>query len=1031
MLLDSPTQIATQIRFHLETLGETNAHHPFEQLCLGLTRRRIVSNVLPATGPVSAGGDGGRDAESFWSVLARELPDTSLFTTLATDESVVLAVTTQRTDVPTKVRSDLAKICGKGEPVDRVIYFTVVAIDTAKRHDLQQHAREQHSVELDIWDAQAIANEIASPDLFYLAVDYLHVPSTLAPAREDTDDDLPPWYIEERERWRKQPTCAGSTGELVDLREGLRFATRNPHARADLPDWLAAARHLRNAALDDHGVLNRVEYELIIGTGLVLNTLEPVDEILRDYFARLVSDPPDPGVLFDAVTLLRLTEATLPRRKTSITAEQAAQWADDLERVIETELQSAPGPNAQASLLVVAVILAIGPRALSTEQLANIDSDAGPTISNIYDEITEAHQEGRAVPTAPDDADLRNLDLGMTHLAAFVEALPSAPMAPLEELTTMFDIAAPALVDHPEYHRLRQALDEATVERSGRAVAGDRAQSRAVGMLQTGRPLDALREIHAAKLNWLNGDAAEGAALMMLLAADVYYKLGLPIAAKQYAMSAATLAKTSNNPNLAVLVARGIIVAATCEHLAGQWLTATRTFRVGIWAQSQLAGEPWSRDRYPYFWNMLTDQCFILRVASSLRPNLLPAIEPSVESTDLDAMTGPMLASVAHLRAHSEDEVADAADRGGMGRPFSDAGPTREYSWAALGNTWIVTTSNDRHHVLAAERFVSAAQIMLADMAGEDLLLVPGEIRIEVEVSAEPLDPQDVFTPEGDRSPGAVGHLVLLTRGGVLDTDDDQIEVAAAALQVLVTQSLLGQRAFTELMERTFERGLPHMLTCVRPYDELVDLHRDDLYDEFRQIDGHLIAPDRPRNPKPADGLEQTGTKPHPAYDEDERLADIESGYEVLLPPVRFTVRRLADDPTFMALVTSLRAQGWKDWHLLTAVANIAVNVRAVQRGLNMTTSITEADVKRFRAIFNEGEREGEVIPVDRFTEHEMWFHLGNTASATARRWGLEVRVSLLDPRPFLSVLGDRFNYWTDDVEHQPVFPSTPPALPR
>jgi hypothetical protein len=68
------------IRFHLETLGETNAHHPFEQLCLGLTRRRIVSNVLPATGPVSAGGDGGRDAESFWSLVAKELPDTSRFT---------------------------------------------------------------------------------------------------------------------------------------------------------------------------------------------------------------------------------------------------------------------------------------------------------------------------------------------------------------------------------------------------------------------------------------------------------------------------------------------------------------------------------------------------------------------------------------------------------------------------------------------------------------------------------------------------------------------------------------------------------------------------------------------------------------------------------------------------------------------------------------------------------------------------------------------------------------------------------------
>ena len=95
-----------------------------------------------------------------------------------------------------------------------------------------------------------------------------------------------------------------------------------------------------------------------------------------------------------------------------------------------------------------------------------------------------------------------------------------------------------------------------------------------------------------------------------------------------------------------------------------------------------------------------------------------------------------MLASVAHIEPLGEDEVADAADRGGLARPFSDAGAVREYSWAALGNAWVISTPNERHHVLAAERFVAAVQITLADLAGEDLLLVPGQIRIEVEVSA-------------------------------------------------------------------------------------------------------------------------------------------------------------------------------------------------------------------------------------------------------------------------------------------------------
>src|SRR5699024_1502556 len=57
LLLISPTQFARQIRFHLESLGMTKAHHPLEQLCLGLTRRRVASNVIPGTGPVSASGD--------------------------------------------------------------------------------------------------------------------------------------------------------------------------------------------------------------------------------------------------------------------------------------------------------------------------------------------------------------------------------------------------------------------------------------------------------------------------------------------------------------------------------------------------------------------------------------------------------------------------------------------------------------------------------------------------------------------------------------------------------------------------------------------------------------------------------------------------------------------------------------------------------------------------------------------------------------------------------------------------------------
>lgn len=1023
--METPTQLATQIRFHLESLGESNAHHPFEQLCLGLTRRRIASNVMPATGPVAAGGDGGRDGESYWSIIASELPGTSLFTALATDEDVVLAVTTQRDDIPSKIRNDLAKISKNSAPVDRVIYFTVAPVNISKRHALQKHAKETYSVALDIWDAQAIADELASHDLFYLAVDYLHLPSSLAPERPEAEATLPDWYLEDRTHWRGQRNLAGTVGELVDLREVLRFSALNIEARADLPDWLDAAHRLREAASGDPALLSRIEYELVISTAFGMSTLLPVDPVIRDLFGRQQTEEPDPGVVVDSITLLRLVESMQPRSLTQIDIEESGAWLDNLEQTVDRMLANADGPNSRAQLLCAAAILAHGTASLTAEEMRELDPDTVPDVAEIHRSLSQAKQNGLPLPSAPADGEVRDLDKGMNYLIELADLLPSTPLVPIDEVTMLFDMTAPLLVDHHDYPKVRQALDQATVERAGLAAAGDRAQSRALALLQAKRPVDALREVHAAKMDWLRGESAEGAALMMLLAARVYYDMRLPLAAKQYAMSAASVARANGDPELAVLMARGFMVAATCEHLAGQWLTATQTFRIGIWAQGALAGDPWSFERYPYFHNMLIDQCSILRAARALRPAFLHLIEPVLESTQLNLMTDPILDGVDSIEHADEAKTAEMTDNGGLGRPFSDAGPTRRYTWSAWGNVWTVETPNDRQHVLATERFVAATQIALADLAGEDLLLVPGPITIEVGVARDPVPRSEVFVEQADR--GGTAHLVTLTRGGVLDVDAGQLEVTTAAMQAIATQSLLSQAAFVAVMERTFERGLPHMLACVRPYDELVDVHKEAFFDDLRSLDDTYLAPEVPCLPEPAPDLAgQSFEQPAVGYDRAEALRAIASRYETLRAPVRLTLGRLASSEIFMILVGDLRREGWKDWHLLTAVANIVVNKRAVVRGINMTTSISDADVKRFGALmFAEEQSSDPDTPDEAFTADQMWFHLANAGVATARAWGLEVRLSPFVPEAFLSVLGNRFNYWSDDVPHDPLFRTT------
>ncbi|MFB9832831.1 hypothetical protein [Actinoallomurus acaciae] len=822
-----------------------------------------------------------------------------------------------------------------------------------------------------------------------------------------------------------QSKLAGTVGELVDLREGLRFSALNIEARADLPDWLVAARRLREAASGDPALLSRIEYELVISTAFGMSTLLPVDPVLRDLFGRQQTEDPDPGVVVDSITLLRLIESMQPRSLTQIDPEESGAWLDNLEQTVDRMLASTDGPNARAQLLCAAAILSHGPTSLTTEEMRDVDPRTVPDVAEIHRSLSRAKQNGLPLPSAPTDGGARNLDKGMNYLAELVDLLPSTPLVPIDEVTMIFDMTAPLLVDHHDYPDVRQALDQATVERAGLAAAGDRAQSRALALLQAKRPIDALREIHAAKMDWLHGESTEGAALMMLLAARVYYDLRLPLAAKQYAMSAASIARANGDPELAVLTARGFIVAATCEHLAGQWLTATQTFRIGIWAQGALAGDPWSFERYPYFHDMLIDQCFILRTARELRPAFLHLIEPVIESTQLNLMTDPILESADSMEPADEAKTAKMADNRGLGRPFSDAGPTRRYTWSALGNVWTVETRNDRQHVLAAERFVAATQIALADLAGEDLLLVPGAITIEVDVALDQVPRSEVFVEQADR--GGTAHLVTLTRSGVLDVDAGQLEVTTAAMQAIATQSLLSRAGFVAVMERTFERGLPHMLACVRPYDELVDVHKEAFFDDLRRLDGTYLAPEVTCKPEPIPDLaEQSFEQPAASYDRAEALRMITSRYETLRAPVRLTLERLASSETFMATVGELRRGGWKDWHLLTSVANIVVNRRAVARGINMTTSISSADVQRFRALmFAEEQSSDPVTPDEAFTVDQMWFYLANAGVATAQAWGLEVRLSPVVPEAFLSVLGNRFNYWSDDVAHDPLFPTT------
>ena len=166
-------QVIAQIRFQLEQLNPKNQHHDFEHLCRHLARARVCSNILPATGPVSAGGDQGRDFETFRTYLNSSPIANSAFIGLASQRPLAFGCSLEKKEkITTKIKADVKTIMAAGAAVEAVHYFCSADIAVNKRHKLQAWARRDFSLDLEIYDGQAISELLADRDVFWIAENY-------------------------------------------------------------------------------------------------------------------------------------------------------------------------------------------------------------------------------------------------------------------------------------------------------------------------------------------------------------------------------------------------------------------------------------------------------------------------------------------------------------------------------------------------------------------------------------------------------------------------------------------------------------------------------------------------------------------------------------------------------------------------------------------------------------------------------------------------------------------------------------------
>ena len=116
--------------------------------------------------------------------------------------------------------------------------------------------------------------------------------------------------------------------------------------------------------------------------------------------------------------------------------------------------------------------------------------------------------------------------------------------------------------------------------------------------------------------------------------------------------------------------------------------------------------------------------------------------------------------------------------------------------------------------------------------------------------------------------------------------------------------------------------------------------------------------------------------------------------------------------------MAALRSECWKDWHILLAIANLRTNYIYGYQGKQPPGKDFK---KEFMQKFYQSELEDDpVVPSQEFTVEKLKMSLQMARITTLNNMGFQVRQQTPNFEGIDALLR-RFNYWTDDIEHEPL----------
>jgi hypothetical protein len=976
---ETKSELQQRIRFALVQLGPQNKHHEFEHLAGEIARLRVASNMLPATGPVARWGDQGRDFETFHTYITNSPIADSTFLSLIAGNKIVGACSLQQ-DIEPKIKEDVKTIVDCGEKIDAIYYFCEADLRVGKRHALQNWADASHCVKLEIFDGQAIAEQLTQHDLWWIAQQYLSIPADVFP-RGLAEGER---YAALRKRWLGDLREPFTFADFVEIDAGLRHAMYERGSRADLLPWLTKMRELLREGCPE-GMKRKVQYEIAVVALRGLNNLSAEAGLVAEFFSGL-NAALSPAELSDATVLLTYCATAAQQSHFSVDLEKLSNWASTIVGLLDDAIDHAPGNNVLCDLLLSRAQACVIPL-----RTANYTARPGQMLD---------------------------------YWKRMLDVLPEAPLFPLEHFADIITKLTPFLVNDPKYPAITERVDQLLEQRSSGFVAAGKCLDRAKSLFQGDHFVKALQQLQSAKVKWFAAETLPQALSAMLFAAECYEHLKLFYAAKYYSAAVVYILFRETNPSLKKFLPGAAFHLSAACYATGACLSYMEVLHLALLFQQTFMPDPFDFEKHEVLGGQLAQVAILRAVIRRLAAEVLPVLDRMGGEWELadDLWSDVMEISRSGAEPWNSlpsDEIWRRIQTE-IGAPIlCDVGSRRAIRWPALGIAWTISFTNTYELALLGEELAATLQVIQADLAEVDLCLFPTTADVEVELT----DQSSVVFKEVPDNSGARWLLQIPNRwlsphGSQPGEELNPLTIAAT---ILGQCTALPPHRFMAIIESAFKAGLPTKTFSVRPARELfANIHSKDVFQASKRSEFNAPTPPDWFEIAPAAELKWRET-PGPGYTHEAAETFIRNRYENALRPIRITLPRLISDPRVHALLVKMHERGLPDWQILNIIASMVTNFR-VHNEIGFRNDIGLMNKTYAKWLYHDEQPDDPEFPNDLCTQDALTILEYVVVTSNLKTWGLISNLPTPDFKAIRRFLDIRYHNSSDDVPHEKYF---------